>query len=469
MVAKKGLKTVSHYYYVYHFNIIMKKFVFIIIGIFILAGLFFGWSVFLRQAGSDFTDYNSGALSKYDKVYQLTGNEVTDSAASENVRKNSQWRGDHRNGIYDETGLLKEWAADGPKLLWKYEGLGDGFTSAAIANGNIYITGLIDDILVLYVFDLKSGQLLRQKGVGKERDSKYPGPRSTVCVNDGKLYIYNALGMLYCLDEATLNAVWRKDLFKDFDGQGIMWGVTESALIVDDKIFATPGGAKNNMVAMNKNTGALIWSSPGEGTPSSYCSPQFIGDQSVPMVVTHTREHIIAFNADTGEKLWSVPQTNSQNIHPNTPVYSDGMIFSTTGYNGGSMLLRLKEGGKAVEQVWKNDELDTQIGGAVKAGDYIYASGHQNRYWFCIDWKTGETRYKVKDMAPCNVIYADGMLYCYSERGTMNLVKPNPEKFELVSSFQVTLGTDQHWAHPVIQDGVMYLRHGNALMAYQVK
>jgi glucose dehydrogenase len=248
-----------------------------------------------------------------------------------------------------------------------------------------------------------------------------------------------------------------------------MWGVNESPLIVGDKVIATPGGVKNNMVALDKNTGELIWSSSGEGTPSSYCSPQFIGEQSVPMVVTNTQEYIIAINADTGEKLWSFPQKNKYDIHPNTPVYSDGLIFSTTGYRGGSMQLRLKDGGKTVEQVWKNDDLDTQMGGAVKIGDYIYASGHQNKYWYCIDWKTGETKYKVRDMAPCNVIYADGMLYCYSERGTMNLVKPNPEKFELVSSFKVTLGTGQHWAHPVIHDGVLYVRHGNALMAYKVK
>ena len=445
----------------------MKKYLYIIIGILtlLIVASYFVWSLLFRHAGSNLTDYDAAVVSKYDKVYNMPDY----SAIDENIRKKSQWRGDNRDGVYNETGLLKQWPDDGPRLLWKYEGLGDGFTSAAIANEKIYITGLTNDILILYVFDLESGRLLRQKGVGRERDSQYPGPRSTVCVNDGKLYIYNALGMLYCLDEVTLDEVWRKHLFKDFDGKGIMWGVTESPLIVDDMIFMTPGGAKYNMVAMNKNTGALIWSSAGEGTPSSYCSPQFIADQSVPMVVTNTREHIVAFNAGTGEKLWSFPQTNGQNIHPNTPLYNDGMVFSTTGYKGGSMLLRLKDGGKSVEQVWKNTETDTQIGGAVKVGDYFYASGQQNRYWFCIDGRTGETMYKDRDIAPCNVVYADGMLYCYSEKGTMNLVKPNPEKFELVSSFKVPFGTDQHWAHPVIHEGVLYLRHGDALMAYGLR
>jgi len=146
------------------------------------------------------------------------------------------------------------------------------------------------------------------------------------------------------------------------------------------------------------------------------------------------------------------------------------MIFSTTGYKGGSWLVRLKDGGKAAEQVWHNGEMDNQMGSAIKVGDYVYASGHNaSRYWFCVDWKTGKTVYKDNLIAPCNVIFADGMLYCYSEKGTMNLVKPNPEKFELVSSFKVTLGTNQHWAHPVIHKGVMFLRHGDTLMAYKVK
>ena len=397
------------------------------------------------------------------------------------AQKNSQWRGENRDGMYNETGLLKVWPADGPQLLWKFDKLGEGYTSVAIANEKIYITGMHGDILMLYVLDL-DGKLLKEKELGKEWNTNYNGTRSTVCVNDGKLYIFNALGELFCLDEATLNEVWKKNLITEFEGRNLRFGMTESPLIVGDKIFMTPGGVKHNIVALNKNTGALIWSSPGTGWQSSYCSPLYISDQSVPMIVTclggprkegEGRMHdntITAFNAETGEMLWSLPKTSGNDINPNTPMYVDGMIFSTTGYKGGSWQFRLKDGGKAAEQVWHNDEMDNQMGSAIKVGDYVYSSGHQaSRYWFCVDWKTGKTVYKDNTIAPCNVIFADGMLYCYSEKGTMNLVKPNPDKFELVSSFNVTLGTNQHWAHPVIHKGVMYLRHGDTLMAYNIK
>ena len=450
----------------------MKKYLFVLIAIIVPVVIYVAWAKYTHIPSQPLIILPDDSTENLIKPFSLSESEpfATQDLTMNDILTppNWQWRGENRNGMYNETGLLKEWPADGPPLLWKFDGLGEGYTSVAIANGKIYNTGLQGDKLILYVFDM-TGKWLAEKEIGKEWNANHNGTRSSVCVNDGKLYIFNAFGHLFCLDESTLHIVWAKDLLKDFDGKNIMWGITENPLIVGEKIFMTPGGNKHNMVALNKNTGALIWSSPGEGTPSAYCSPIYIDDQSVPLIVSITQQHIIALNADTGAKLWSVPQKNSPyNIHPNIPIYSDGMIFSTTGYKGGTMLLRLKDGGKAVEQVWKNDEMDNQMGSAIRIGDYVYASGHQNRYWFCLDWNTGKTKYKVRDLAPCNVISADGMLYVYSERGTMNLVAPNPDKFELVSSFNVTLGDGTHWAHPVIHQGVLYLRHGDTLMAYKI-
>jgi len=404
------------------------------------------------------------------------------SVFSQGTPKNWQWRGENRNGVYNETGLLKAWPTDGPQLLWKFEGLGEGHTSVAIANEKIYITGMHGDRLILYIFDL-AGKLLTEREIGKEWNTSWNGTRSSVCINDGKLYIFNALGTLFCLDEKTLNEVWKKDLLSEFDGRNLMFGMTENPLIVGDTLFMTPGGQKFNMVALNKNTGDLIWSSQGTGTPTSYCSPLYIGDQAVPMIVTWMAgvkpenagrdawidNYIAAFNAKTGELLWTQTLPSQNDINPNMPLYMNGKILAATGYRGGTWLINLKNGGRESEIAWKNSEMDNQMHGVIKVGDYLYGSGHQNRNWFCVDWNTGATVYKVSDLAPANVIYADGMLYVYSEKGTMNLVKPNPEKFELISSFNVTLGTNQHWAHTVIHNGILYVRHGEALMAYKIK
>jgi outer membrane protein assembly factor BamB len=382
------------------------------------------------------------------------------------AQENSQWRGKARNGFYEETGLLKAWPEGGPQLLWSYEELGEGHTSASIANDKIYITGMTDSIGNLYVFNLQ-GQLLNKKAYGLEWNTNYNGSRSTVHVNEGKLYIFTGRGLLLCLDEQSLEVVWSKDVLTDFDGNNLKFGMTESPLIVGDTIFATPGGVKYNVVALNKKTGALIWSSPGAGKPSTYCSPQYIDKLATPLVVNAIDSSLVAFHAQTGECLWIVDQKNPYGMSPNTPLSDGDRLFSTTGGGLGSVMLRLTEGGRSVEKLWTN-EMDNKMGGVVKVGDYLYGSGEKNRYWYCIDWHTGETKYKSNQIGTGNVIAADGMLYCYSDRGEMALVKASPSRFEVVSQFKITLGTDQHWAHPVIYKGVLYVRHGNTLMAYKI-
>jgi outer membrane protein assembly factor BamB len=381
-------------------------------------------------------------------------------------KKNSQWRGENRDGIYHETGLLKQWAADGPQLLWSFAELGEGHTSAAIANDKIYITGMTDSTGILYVFDLQ-GKLLNKKTYGLEWSANFNGSRSTVNVNDGKLYIFSGRGVLSCLDEETLDVVWSKDVLNDFDGLNLKFGMTESPLIVGDVIYITPGGENYNMTALNKKTGELIWSSKGIGKKSTYCSPVYIGELEIPLIVNAIDSCVVGFNAQTGEMLWAVEQKNPHGHNPNTPYYENGLLFCTSGGGFGAMQLRLTNGGRSVEQVWKH-ELDNKMGGFVKLGNYIYGSGERNRYWYCIDWTTGETKYKDNQLGVGNVIAADGMLYCYSDKGDFALVKATPEKFDLVSQFKITLGTDQHWAHPVIYKGVLYVRHGNTLMAYKI-
>ena len=436
----------------------MKKY-WLFIVLIAIAILFSAWVVlvYVHHDTTSLTELEPEASDLQDQP----GNSIT-------TPTNWQWRGENRNGVYNETGLLKEWPSNGPRLIWKHEGLGEGHTSVALANGKIYITGMHDDDLILFVLNL-DGKLLTEKKLGKEWNINWNGTRSSVCINDGKLYIFSALGILYCLDEATLREVWKKDLLTDFDGKKVTWGIAENPLIVGDKIFMTPGGIKDNMVAMNKHTGALIWSSSGIGKPSAYCSPLYISDQSIPMVVTCVGNDIMALNAETGKLLWSFPQPSDEPVIPNIPIYSNGMILTLSSYKGGAWMYRLKDGGRSADLVWKNNEVDNQMGSAIKVGDYFYTSGFFNRFWFCVEWNTGKIKYRFRNLGECNVIFADGMLYVYSDKGTMNLLKPNPDKFELVSSFQVNQGTGPHWSHPVIHNGVLYIRHGDALLAYKIK
>lgn len=384
------------------------------------------------------------------------------------AQDNIQWRGTDRTGIYHESGLLKAWPEGGQKLLWNYNGLGEGHSSVAVDSDKLYLTGSTDGKGYIYVFDV-NGRLLNKKEYGPEWTESYNGTRGTVTIDGGKIYLVSGMAEIYCIDQQSLNVLWKKSYAQDFGGANIQWGVCEAPLIIDEKIIATPGGKVNNIVALNKNTGETIWSCPSEGDSSAYCSPLYIADQQVPLVVTMTANHIIGIDAATGEKLWSHPNKNRHDVHANTPVYGDNMILCTSGYGKGSTMLRLTNGGRSVEQAWFSPELDNRIGAMVKVGDYAYGSGDSNRFWFCVEWKSGEIQWKQKGLAMGNIIANDGMLYCYTDRGDMVLAKATPETFDIVSRYPITLGTAQHWAHPVLYKGVMYVRHGNTVMAYQVK
>ncbi len=390
------------------------------------------------------------------------------AAITVTAQDNIQWRGTDRTGVYNETGLLKTWPAEGPTLLWSYDGLGQGHSSVAIASDKIYLTGMKDSIGSLYVFDM-NGKLLNKKEYGPDYKKSYNGPRGSITLNDGKLYLISGVGELYCYNATSLEMIWKKNILKEYNASNITWGINESPLIIGDKIIATPGGKENNVVALNKNTGKLIWSSAGEGDASAYCSPLYIKDQQVPLIVTMTANHIIGLNAETGLKLWSYEQKNQYAVHANTPVYGDNMILCTSGYGKGSTMLRLTNGGKSIEMAWSSVELDNRIGAMVKVGGYVYGSGDNSRAWFCADWKTGAIKYKEPGLAMGTIIADDGMLYCYTDKGDMILVKSNPEKFDIVSRFKITKGTEQHWAHPVIYKGVLFVRHGDSLMAYKIK
>jgi outer membrane protein assembly factor BamB len=389
-------------------------------------------------------------------------------ALSLSAQDNIQWRGTDRTGIYRETGLLTSWPESGPALLWHYDGLGEGHSSVAIDSDRLYVTGMTEDGKgSVYVFD-RQGKLLNKKEYGPDWNANYKGPRGTVTVDGGRIYLISGVGDMYCFDQESLQVVWKKNILTEYGASNITWGLNEAPLIVGDKVIATPGGKEHNIVALNKHTGALVWSTPGEGDLSAYCSPLYVGDQEVPQIVTMTADHVVGVNVATGEKLWSYENKNRHSVHANTPVYADGRILCTSGYGRGSTMLRLTNGGRGVEQVWFSAEPDNRIGAMVKVGDFAYGSGDSNRNWFCVDWNTGEIKWREKGFAMGNVISNDGMLYCYTDRGDMILAKATPERFDVVSRYAVTLGTEQHWAHPVIYKGALYVRHGNTLMAYRV-
>ncbi len=379
-----------------------------------------------------------------------------------------QWRGPNRDGIYSETGLLKQWPENGPKMLWHFDELGDGHSSATVTSNAVYTAGTINGMGVIYSFNL-TGKLLWKTEYGKEWTESWPGVRTTPLFVDGNLYQMSSFGQVVCLNAEKGNVLWSVDLMKDYDGQNIVWGVTENLLIDGNKLFCTPGGVDANVIALDKNTGKLIWKSKGNGEKSAYCSPMIIKLLNRTLLVTMTANSIIGIDVFNGYMLWKHEQTNQYSVHANTPVYSDGFLYCVSGYGRGGVMLKLSPDGSNVMEVWRSGLQDTRMGGVVLLNGRLYGSGDKSKKWSVLDWKTGQELGSSVELAKSgNIIFADGMLYCYSETGDVALAEPKADGYNFVSKFKVPYGSNQHWAHLVIKDKKLYVRHGTSLMVYSI-
>ena len=384
-----------------------------------------------------------------------------------NAQDVTSWRGLNSSGIYKVDKLLEQWPANGPQIIWTFDKVGQGFSSPAFANNKIYINGMVDGQAVLFVLDL-NGKELQQFKYGKEFDASYPGVRSTPTIAGDLAYLLTGNGKLTCLDLKSGKPVWEKDFVSQFDGTNITWGYTESVLVDGNVVFCTPGGKTNNEMALNRMTGEPIWSSAGLGELSAYCTPLLIKLPARQLLVTHTASHVLGIDATTGKLLWNSEHPNQWAVHPNTPIYSNGKLFVFSGYGQGGEMLKLSADGGSVTKEWEIKSFDSRMGGAVLIDGYLYGSGDNGRSWQCIDWKTGEQKYSSTEVGKGVTIAANKKLIGYSEKGELFMADANPAAFKVISKTKVTLGSEQHWAHPVINKGILYVRHGNVLIAYKI-
>lgn len=387
----------------------------------------------------------------------------------------SQWRGPNRDGFYPETNLIKQWPVEGPEMLWSYEGLGIGQGSVAVSGGKVFVTGIPDTLNsegYLFAFDTK-GKLLWKKNYGKDWTGIFPGARSTPTVAGDLVYVESGNGAVYCLKSETGETIWSIDFFKDLKADSVQFGFSESLLIDGDQLFCTPGGKDNNMVALNRFTGAKIWSGQAFQEKATYCSPIIFNHNGNRILANLTSTSIIGLDASTGQMYWRIHQFQDNKIHANTPVYSNGHLIVSSASrkdSSGLVSLKLSPDGKKAEIAWRNKEFINLQSGFVLKDGYVYGSAHIQPKWFCIDVQTGQTKYIAKELGGGPVIYADGLFYCYTEKdGEMALAEGTPEQFRIISKFKVPLGTAQHWAHPVIDNGKLYIRHNEALMVYDIK
>jgi outer membrane protein assembly factor BamB len=396
----------------------------------------------------------------------------------------SEWRPENRSGVSGETGLLKSWPEAGPQLLWFNQDLPTGFSSVTFGNNSIYITGYRDKNDVLVALDTL-GKIKWQTPYGRSWEQSYPDSRCTPTVEGSKVYVSSGSGDLACIDGSNGSIIWSLKASDTYKGTFGQWGIAESLIIDGDKIYFTTGGHETMTIALNKNTGKLIWKSESLNDNPGYVSPILISYSGKRMIVNVSANYIFAVDPSTGKLIWKIKHSdiNSANAKAQfpdateikcvTPLYHEGKIYVTGGYNHGGIMLNLTDGGNNVAVAWTDDLLDVHHGGVVLINGCIYGSNWTSNgdgNWCCIDWNTGKKKYEEHWKCKGSIISAEGLLYIYDERsGNVGLLRANPEKFDLISSFKITRGSGPYWAHPVIHNKKLYIRHGKVLMVYDIK
>lgn len=383
------------------------------------------------------------------------------------------FRGPNRDGVCQEKGLSKEWPKGGPKLLWKATGLGVGLTTPSVVGNVLYTMGEKDGKEWVQALDVsREGKEIWASPIGPVRNdgTGFPGPRSTPTIDGNRLYTLGIAGDVVCMELKRGKILWRRDMVEDFGGKPPHWGYAESVLIDGPWVVCTPGGAKNTIVALNKNNGRLVWGS-AVGDPAGYASVIKIAVGKSKQYVNLTAKGLIGVAAKNGKRLWRYDAPASRLANCSTCLNDGDTVFAASSYGNGGGLARIEpsKSGFDAKQVYFTKKMKNHHGGMVLVDGYLYGCSDPNLLT-CLEYKTGKVMWADRSSGKGSVLWADGMLYYRSEDGPISLVEATPKGFQLKGRFdQPDRSEQKSWPYPIIVNGVMYIRDQDVLLAYDVR
>ena len=376
-----------------------------------------------------------------------------------------QWRGPNRDGISKETGLLKQWPAEGPPLVWKATGAGRGYSSFSIANGKLYTLGLRGDREFVVAFDVATGKEAWATPHGSAfHNDRGDGPRGTPTVDGDRVYALGGNGDLSALDAKTGKLVWTKNVLEAFGGSNITWGISESPLVLGNKVLVNAGGQGASIVALNKSDGSVIWKSQSD--EAGYSSAVPLELNGITEVVFFTARRAIGLDAKDGRLLWeySKPSNNTANVA--TPIVRGNRIFISSDYGTGGGVVEIKPDNKA-QEIWFSKDMRNHHSSSVLIGDYLY--GFSASILTAIKFDTGEMAWRDRSVGKGSLVFADGNLYLFSENGVVGLAEATPAGYKEKGRFRIQQGSLPTWTHPVVAGGRLYLRDQDTIYAFDVR
>ena len=387
-----------------------------------------------------------------------------------------QWRGPNRDGISRETGLLQSWPEGGPPLVFRADGLGVGYSTVAVADGRIHTLGMLSGREWIITLDAKTGAKLWATPHGEGyRDWRGDGPRSVPTVADGRVYALGASGQLTALDAASGQVLWTLDLLREAGGRNISWGISESPLVLEDRVLVSPGGRSAGFAAFDRKSGEMLWSS--EGDEAGYASPLPVDLAGAPHVVFFSGDRAAGVRAEDGALLWSYRRASNRTANIATPILvsSSGEsveLFLSSDYGTGGALLELRSdgaGGVTAEEKYFTRNMRAHHATPILHEGVLY--GFSGSIFSALDIETGALFWRDRSIRKGSLTFADNRLYIFSERGEVALVEPSRAGYQERGRFrfpEADRSRRNSWSHPVVANGLLYLRDQDVLLAYDI-
>ena len=395
-------------------------------------------------------------------------------SAGRDVERGPNWpefHGPGRTNISPDTGLLREWPADGPQKLWTYSQCGTGYSGVSIAEGMIFTAGDSDRREMVLALSL-DGRLLWQQPNGDAWRRSSPGSRATPTYSDGAVYHMNPTGRLAAYEAKSGKPLWAVDLDAKFDAMYGIWALAENVIVDGDKVLCMPGGPKGRVVALDKRTGKTLWVNTEIEHAAAYCSGVVVTHDGVRQLISMTQRSVVGVDVETGALLWSAPFAPRSPQNALTPVFQDGYVFIACGHSSGGRLLKPDLATRTASVVWHREELDDCHSGAFLLDGRLYGSACRmgGKSFYCVDFLTGKTIKLDPELGKVGITCADGMIYALNHRGTMSLLAATSAGFDVVSQFELPRKpTNAYLAHPVVCGGRLYIRCGPDLHVYRVR
>ena len=379
-----------------------------------------------------------------------------------------QWRGVNRDGKSTETGLMKSWPAGGPTRVWQASGAGEGYSSFSVHGGRLYTLGARGNTEYVMAFDEATGKKVWEVENGRRfSNDRGDGPRGTPTVDGSQLYAYGASGDLRALDAASGKTLWHVNVLQQFGGSNIIWGLSESPLVLSDRIIVNAGGPEASIVAINKKDGSVLWRSQGDRAGYSSAILHEVG--GVPQAIVFTASRAVGIDTRDGRLLWSYDRVSNRTANIATPIARGNHVFLSSDYGTGAALLQLTPSGNTInaKEVYFTNDMRNHHASSVLIGEHLY--GFSSAILTAMKFDTGEVAWRDRSVGKGSVIFADDRLYLYSETGVVGLAEASPAGYREHGRFEIRSGSLPTWSHPVVANGKLYLRDQDNIYAYDVR